>query len=249
MCQDVPFSWRDRMPKKIPIGAGNAALPHILVQGGRLIVTYNAEILRDFQSALQKQPRTIARALGALIKAKASGTIKRARPQRFTLNAQVPADLLERFRVVCDRADYSYDEAIRLVLGRYINTKQARRITERDADGEILRDPYGNRIRRKPNRDAVKAISLGAEAISKFQFDAKIAGLKAVIEDLIKDVGGIDKSKFISFLVSEAVQHLETTEGSLEKGQEMTPRCLVSPGKGDAAQLHPARGSSTPSEL
>ena len=199
------------MAKKNLPASDTAAPLRLVVKEDKLTITYraNPELLRDLAASWRDRPNRVVIGFERFVRVQGGAAVRARRPRRrATLNALVPTALRERFDRACKKAHFSQDHAIKLVLRRYIDGKEETRIVARSPDRKMLWDPYGNKLMKVPERTAVHRPEFKAEPRAKLQFDADTAGLKAVIEDLIEEIG-VGKSRFFAFVLSEAIEELE----------------------------------------
>jgi hypothetical protein len=110
---------------------------------------------------------------------------------------------------MCDTAKPPITQiyAIRMVLNRYIDVVASRRRTLRNQDKSPVLDHYGQRRKRAPLREEFDDPAFDAAPYDRIQVDLGTK-LKPVVEELIADIG-ISKSRFFSFLLSEAASTIE----------------------------------------
>jgi hypothetical protein len=189
----------------------------------------NPELLRDLATSWRDRPNKVVIGFERFVRVQGGAAVRARRRRRATLNALVPTDLRDRFDRACKKAHFSQDHAIKLVLRRYIDGKEETRIVARGPDRKMLWDAYENKRMKVPERTAVHRPEFKAEPRAKLQFDADTAGLKAVIEDLIEEIGG-GKSQFFAFVLSEAISELEQRPPDLAADQKLDVTPEASPG-------------------
>jgi hypothetical protein len=209
--QHTDIYGRKAMRKKVK---SNVPVPmSVLIEGRgdrlRIECSDDPALLADFALAWRKRPKKIVTAFKRFVLTHARGAIPVVRPRTGTLNPRIPSPIHARFLNACENAKpaISQAEAIKRVLSRYIDIGRTVRRTVYDSDGAPVRDHYGQRRKRAPLREELDNPTFDAEPKEKLQFDPG-PKLKAVIEDLIADLG-VGKSRFFAFVVSEATAELE----------------------------------------
>jgi hypothetical protein len=189
------------MPMSVSLGSG----------GRRLQVEFDGDptLLAEFEAAWQRHPRKTQAAFKRFVVTRAKGAKPLLRDRAGTFNPRVPSAVHARFREAClaAKSPITQIDAIKLVLSRYINVTTGARRTLRDQDGRAVLDHYGQRRKRAPWRKEFEDPALDTDPKERMQVDLG-PKLKAVVEDLITDVG-IGKSRFFAYLLSEAAPEIE----------------------------------------
>jgi hypothetical protein len=211
------------LPMSVSLGGG----------GGRLQVEFDGDptLLAEFEAAWQRQPRKTQAAFKRFVVARAKGSMPSLRDRAGTFNPRVPSAVHARFREACLAAKppITQIDAIKLVLNRYINVTAGARRTLRDQDDRAVLDHYGQRRKRAPGREELENPVLGTSPKERMQVDLG-AKLKAVVEDLITDVG-IGKSRFFAYLLFEAASEIERNAPDTRTSNGLAFSVSSSPGR------------------
>jgi hypothetical protein len=199
----------DAMSNRIPAVSQGTSLD-LVVNERQLAITYRGDpdLLSDLDNAWCKRPSKLTRAFERFLKSQARPLPTR-RYRTATLNLQIPRDVYDRFSDACEKAGKMQPSAIRMILTRYIDGKREERRPLRGDDRKVLKDHYGQRRMIVPAAEALNNPEFEAEPDERvrYQFDARSDEIKTLIEEVIADVG-VTKSKFFSFVLSEAVVEL-----------------------------------------
>jgi hypothetical protein len=199
----------DAMPNRIPAVSQGSSLD-LVVNERQLAITYRGDpdLLSDLDNSWCKRRSKVTKAFERFLKRQARPVP--ARPYRTaTLNLQVPRDVYGRFSDACAKAGKVQPSAIRMVLTRYIDERKEERRALRGDDRKVLKDHYGQQRMIVPPAKALNNPEFEVEPKNRvrLQFDARSDAIKTLIEELIADVG-VTKSKFFSFVLSEAAVEL-----------------------------------------
>jgi hypothetical protein len=187
--------------------------------GKRLRIELEADpaLLFDFAAAWKRESRKVLTAFKRFVITQAKGAKPAVRDRTGTLNPRVPVAIHARFKEICGIATppITQADAIKKVLNRYINLSRNVRRTLYDDQHVPLRDHYGQRRKLTPTREELGNPAFDADPKEKMHFDAG-PKCKAVIEQLIAE-GGVSKSRFFAFVLSEATAEFEHHQQSQDK--------------------------------
>jgi hypothetical protein len=199
------------MPKKS--SSGSVVPMRVSVEGDppvlRIEFDGDATLFAEFEKAWQKRPGAALRAFRQFVISQARRATPPVRNRTGTFNPQIPSAIYDQFKHMCDTAKppITQIEAIKMVLNRYIDTAEGRRRTFRDQNRHPVLDRYGQRRYRAPLREEFADPAFAASPTTKMQIDLG-PKLKAVVEDLIADIG-VGKSLFFVFVLAVATSKLE----------------------------------------